>query len=153
MDDILLIAESSEIERVGKAFETEYRWITMAVGNSHSYVGMGLMVEPGCVVLDMRYYLTNLLQPYDNLQVKAVPGNKGTFTVRDELEKLDLKKRTLFHSTVAKLLYLSKKGTTGHYCGSRFSMHKGEGSNTRRLEETGKSPRISQGDEGFRHEA
>jgi hypothetical protein len=109
VDDILLIAESSEIERVGKAFEMEYRWITMAVGNSHSYVGMGLTVERGCITLDMRYYLINLLEPYDNLQIKAVPGNKGTFTVKGEMEKLDLKKRTLFHSTVAKLLYLSKR--------------------------------------------
>jgi len=109
VDDILLIAESLEIERVGKAFETEYRWITMAVGNSHSYVGMRLTVERECVVLDMRYYLINLLQPYDNLQVKTVPGNKGTFTVKTEVEKLDLKKRTLFHSTVAKLLFLSKR--------------------------------------------
>jgi hypothetical protein len=83
VDDILLIAESLEIERVGKAFETEYRWITMAVGNSHSYVGMRLTVERGCVVLDMRYYLINLLQPYDNLQVKAVPGNKETFMVKN----------------------------------------------------------------------
>jgi len=109
VDDILLIAESLEIERVGKAFETEYRWITMAVGNSHSYVGMRLTVERGCVILDMRYYLINLLQPYDNLQVKAVPGNRETFMVKNEMEKLDLKKRTLFHSTVAKLLYLSKR--------------------------------------------
>jgi hypothetical protein len=70
---------------------------------------MKLTVERGCVVLDMRYYLINLLQPFDNLQVKAVPGNKETFMVKEEAEKLDLKKRTLFHSTVAKLLYLSKR--------------------------------------------
>jgi hypothetical protein len=57
----------------------------------------------------MRYYLENLLQPFDKPQVKAVPGNKETFMVKEEAEKLDLKKKTLFHSTVAKLLYLSKR--------------------------------------------
>jgi hypothetical protein len=109
VDDILLIAERMEIERIGKAFEAEYRWITMAVGNSHSYIGMKLTVERGRVVLDMRYYLENLLEPFDNPQVKAVPGNKETFMVKEQAEKLDPKKRTLFHSTVAKLLYLSKR--------------------------------------------
>jgi hypothetical protein len=39
----------------------------------------------------------------------VVPGNKETFMVKEAAEKLDLKKRTLFHSTVAKLLYLSKR--------------------------------------------
>jgi len=38
VDDIPLIAERLEIERVEKAFEAEFRWITMAVGNSHLYI-------------------------------------------------------------------------------------------------------------------
>jgi hypothetical protein len=109
VDDILLIAERLEIERVEKAFEAEFQWITMAVGNSHSYTGMKLTVDKGYIVLDMRYYLQNLLEPFINPQVKVVPGNKETFTVKEAVEKLDLKKRTLFHSTVAKLLYLSKR--------------------------------------------
>jgi predicted small secreted protein len=62
VDDILLIAEKFEIERVEKAFLAEYQWITMAVGNSHLYIGMKLTVDRGCVVLDMRYYLKNLLE-------------------------------------------------------------------------------------------
>jgi len=109
VDDILLIAEKLEIECVEKAFEAEFQWITMAVGNSHSYTGMKLTVDKGYIVLDMRYYLQNLLEPFINPQVKVVPGNKETFTVKEAVEKLDLKKRTLFHSTVAKLLYLSKR--------------------------------------------
>jgi hypothetical protein len=39
----------------------------------------------------------------------VVPENKETFTVKEAVEKFDLKKRTLFHSTVAKILYLSKR--------------------------------------------
>jgi hypothetical protein len=92
-----------------RAFQAEFRWITMAVGNSHSYIGMKLTVDKGYIILDMRYYLQNLLEPFDNPQVKVVPGNKETFTVKGAAEKLDLKKKTLFHSTVARLLYLSKR--------------------------------------------
>jgi hypothetical protein len=83
---------------------------------------MKLMVDKGYVILDMRYYLQNLLEPFDNPQVKVVPGNKETFMVKEAVEKLDLKKRTLFHSTVAKLLYLSKRacpdiiGVVGFLC-------------------------------------
>jgi predicted small secreted protein len=109
VDDILLIAERLEIECVEKAFVAEFWWITMAVGNSHSYIGMTLTVDRGYVVLDMRYYLKNLLEPFNNLQVRVVPGSKETFTVQEVAEKLDLKKRMLFHSTVAKLLYSSKR--------------------------------------------
>jgi len=109
VDDILLIAEKTEIERMERAFQAEFRWITMAVGNSHLYIGMKLTVDKGYVVLDMRYYLQNLLEPFDNPQVKVVPGNKETFSVEEAAEKLNLKKKTLFHSTVARLLYLSKR--------------------------------------------
>ena len=79
----------------------------MDVVNSHLYIGMQLTVEKGCIILDMRYYLQIFLEPFNNPQVKAVPGNKETFMVKDGAEPLDLKKRMLFHSTVAKLLYLS----------------------------------------------
>jgi hypothetical protein len=89
---------------VEKAFQAEFRWITMAVGNSHSYIGMKLMVDMGNVVLDMRYYLQNLLEPFNYPQVKVVPGNKETFAVKEVVERLNLKKKTLFHST-----YLSKR--------------------------------------------
>jgi hypothetical protein len=109
VDDILLIAERLEIERVEKAFQAEFRWITMAVGNSHLYIGMKLMVDKGYVILDMRYNLQNLLEPIDNPQVKVVPGNKETFAVKEAAERLNLKKKTIFHSAVAKLLYLSKR--------------------------------------------
>ena len=81
----------------------------MAVGNSHSYIGMQLTVEKGCIILDMRYYLQKLLEPFDNPQVKVVPGNKETFMDKDGAEPLDVKKRMLFHSIVAKLLYLPKR--------------------------------------------
>jgi hypothetical protein len=86
----------------------EFRWITMAVGNSHSYIRMQLTVDKGCIILDLRYYLQNLLEPFDNPQVKMAPGNKETFMVKDGVELLDPKKGN-FHSTVAKLLYLSKR--------------------------------------------
>jgi hypothetical protein len=109
VDDILLIAEKTEIECMERAFQAEFRWITMAVGNSHSYIGMKLTVDKGYVILDMRYYLQNLLKPFDNPQVKVVPGNKETFVVEEAAEKLDLKKKILFHSMVARLLYLSKR--------------------------------------------
>jgi hypothetical protein len=109
VDDILLIAEKLEIECIEKAFLAEFWWITMAVGNSHSYIGMQLTVEKGCIILGMRYYLQKFLEPFDNPQVKVVPGNKETFMDKDGAEPLHLKKRTLFHSTMAKLLYLSKR--------------------------------------------
>jgi len=64
-------------------------------------IGMKLTVDRGYVVLGMRYYLKNLLEPFNNPQVKLVPVNKETFTFKEAAEKLDLKKWMQFHSTVA----------------------------------------------------
>ncbi len=44
------------------------------------------LVDKGYVILDMRYNLQNLLEPIDNPQVKVVPGNKETFTVKEAAE-------------------------------------------------------------------
>jgi hypothetical protein len=40
IDDILVIAEKQKLERLKAAFLKDFWWITMAVGNSHSYIGI-----------------------------------------------------------------------------------------------------------------
>jgi hypothetical protein len=81
----------------------------VAVGNSHSYIGMQVTVANEEVVLDMRFYLHSILEGFDNLRVVATPGGKPGFAVDPRAKALDKEDKKLFHMMVAKPLYLSKR--------------------------------------------
>ena len=49
VDDILVLAPESEIKRLQQAFIKQFHWITMEIGNAHSYLVMQLILEDGCV--------------------------------------------------------------------------------------------------------
>jgi hypothetical protein len=44
----------------------ELQWITMAVENSHSHIGMQIGVVDGVVTLDLHFYLHCILESFDN---------------------------------------------------------------------------------------
>ncbi len=69
MDDILIVTEQEELENLGEDITKEFHWITMAVNNEPSYLGMQIKVANGEVSVDMRYYLHKVLAKHDNLQV------------------------------------------------------------------------------------
>jgi len=82
VDDILIIADAKELTRLEKEFVSTFKWITMSVGPSHSYIGMHISVRDGTVTLDMPHYLHKILEYCDALKVAAVtPRGKDTFTV------------------------------------------------------------------------
>ncbi len=58
--------------------------------------------------VDMRQYLNKVLAEHDNLQVVVGPGMKESFMVDFSLRALDDEQRKRFHTSVGKLLYLSK---------------------------------------------
>jgi hypothetical protein len=107
--DILIIADTEELARLEKEFVCTFKWITMSVGLSHSYIGMHISVRDGTVTLDMRYYLHKILEYCDPSKVAAVtPGGKDTFTVDNASRPLTEVSKQRFHMLVAKLLYLLK---------------------------------------------
>ena len=81
----------------------------MSKGHSHSYIGMQVTVRDGAVTLDMKYYLECILKEHNDLKVAVTPGGKNGFMVDAEAGKLEEKEKKVFHATVAKLLYLSKR--------------------------------------------
>jgi hypothetical protein len=83
VDDILIIAEQEEIERLEKEFTKMF--------------------------LDMRYYLEKVLPEHDHLQVLVGPGSKEGFAVDLSSPVLEEEQKKNFHTNVAKLLYLSKR--------------------------------------------
>ncbi len=109
VDDILSIANEVEFERLRAAFEKVFRWITMEIGDNLSYLGMQIEKKAGKIEIDMTFYLEKILAGYQNLPDVDVPGDSRVFEVNGGSPVLADEKRKLFHSTVARLLYLAKR--------------------------------------------
>jgi hypothetical protein len=109
VDDVLVVAKPSELARLRGAFKEEFKWVTMVEGDTQSYLGMLLTVRAGVVKIDMRYYLGKILSEHDNLPIVTCPGAKNSFMVDKQSTLLGEAQRKAFHTSVAKLLYLSKR--------------------------------------------
>jgi len=138
VDDILLIAESSEIERVGKAFEA----------GRYGVNGRKGVCRSGHEILSHKS-LRAIRQSAD----QGGPRKQGDFFGQERSGGAGPQEKDAIPLYGGKAPLFIQESATGHHCGSWIPVHKGEGSDSRRLGEIGKSPRVSEGDEGFRHEA
>jgi hypothetical protein len=109
VDDILILADDEETKRLIGVFEKEFRWITHSTGSEQSYLGMIMRMENGMATFDMMYYIKKLLEGHSNLQSKATPGGKNTFVIKEGTQRLSEEKWRMFHTQVARLIYLSKR--------------------------------------------
>ena len=109
VDDILVIAERCEIERLQQRFTEEFTWITIEIGKKHSYLGMQICLEDGCVMIDMIHYISKMLENVSRLKECSVPANKEIFVIDEHSPLLPENERKRFHTLVAKLLFLSKR--------------------------------------------
>ncbi len=109
MDDILILADEMEIKRIQEIFMREFTWITFDVNNQHSYLGMQISLEKGIATIDMMNFVDKLIGDCVNLREYTLPAAKNAFLVDPEAEILNEMDRRLFHTMVAKLLYLSKR--------------------------------------------
>ncbi len=109
IDDILILADEVETKQLIGVFQREFRWITHSTGHEQSYLGMIIRMDNGAATLDMMYYVKKLLEGHNNLQPKATPGGKNTFVIKEGTQRLSDEKWRLFHTQVARLLYLSKR--------------------------------------------
>jgi hypothetical protein len=87
--------------------------ITFTRGKKHEYLGMLLdYTETGVVRIDMQEYVKKVLieMPDDMDGTASSPAAEYLFDIQDGIEALDKEKREFFHATVAKLLFLCKRG-------------------------------------------
>jgi len=109
VDDILLLAEQQEIERMKEVFLQHFTWITMEIAEKHSYLGMLISLRPGEVEIDMEFYVRKVLKGYNNLLLANTPATKKLFEESTKRVVLTEEEKKKFHMTVARLLYLSKR--------------------------------------------
>jgi len=80
----------------------------MEVNDSLSYLGMQIALGKGYVELDMIFYIDKALQNYKDIVEQPTPGTRELFEI-GQSALLDDDARKQFHTTVARLLYLSKR--------------------------------------------
>ena len=111
VDDILLFADDEEIIRVKTFMMKEFQWITVVEGRTQSYLGMSVEVQDNAVIVDMKYYIDQLLtQLPTGLKQYDTPAIKECFQTKPaDSPLLSADARKQFHTIVAKLLYLAKR--------------------------------------------
>jgi hypothetical protein len=87
--------------------------LTIIRGKIHDYLGMTFdYLEPGCVKLDMTKYVKKILEemPEEMDRTATTPAANYLFTILEGIKLLDEKISKFFQATVAKLLFLCKRG-------------------------------------------
>ena len=82
-------------------------------GKGHEYLGMTLdYTEPGAIKVDMTQYIEKMLDEVGDRMdgIAKTPAANNLFEVRPDSPFLDKEKADFFHSTVAKSLFLCKRG-------------------------------------------
>jgi hypothetical protein len=109
VDDILVMGKVQEDRHwVKSILQAEYEKITVDEGLRMTYLGMTIIKKEHGFEISMRSYVEDILKLY-NKQIKTcvTPAKLGLFEVTEESPMVD---HVLFHSVVAKLLYLGKRG-------------------------------------------
>jgi hypothetical protein len=110
VDDLLVFATREVLDLILKTLTEKFTWLTVERDRSEfSYLGMQLIWEPDCVIVDMRHYLHQILEGVEGLLRKSVPGGWDTFQVNADAELLNSTKREYFHTVTVKLLFLAKR--------------------------------------------
>jgi hypothetical protein len=111
VDVILLFANKEEITRVKAFMMKEFQWTTVVSEMTQSYLGMNVEVQNHAVIMDMRYYIDQLLLQLPLALTKCnTPAIKECFQAKptdSPLLNADVQKQ--FHTVVVKLLYLAKR--------------------------------------------
>jgi hypothetical protein len=111
VDDLLITCNSKGvikevIRQLESAFEGD---VKSSFDRDLSYLGMHLKIEKGRIVVSMAAYLKGMLEELGVKGSVTTPATAGLFQISKVCKALSAKEAKQFHTTVAKLLYLSKR--------------------------------------------
>jgi hypothetical protein len=113
VDDLKIsCTDPDAVEEVVKYLESVYTKINVNRGKVHMYLGMELdYSEKGFVKIAMNEMVSEIVESLGEEINGTIgtPAAQNLFSVRPEAEKLASDKSDLFHSIVAKLLYVAKR--------------------------------------------
>jgi hypothetical protein len=110
VDDFLLTCQSDSIlEAVIKTLKNRFQDLTVSAGNKISYIGMTFdFSKSSAVEISMTHFINELLMEFKDLREHKSPAKDSIFHISPESPALPESQRIIFHSLVAKFLYLSK---------------------------------------------
>jgi hypothetical protein len=110
VEDLLLFASKRIVDKVLRVLKQEFQWLTVEHGViTMSYLGMQLVFGNSKIVVDMVFYLENVLAGIQDLTRQSLPGTRNVFMVDKTSELLVEGEASYFHTVTAKLLYLAKR--------------------------------------------
>jgi hypothetical protein len=106
-------ADPTVVTTIIEAIEQKFDKMTVTKGTEHVFLGMNITFLPNKTVrINMVDYITEaILDLGDDVSMSATtPALKNLFEIHEDAAPLAQPKSDLFHSIVAKLLYVTKRG-------------------------------------------
>jgi len=112
VDDLMVLSEDVKtLETVSSLLKGRFNEVRCKITNDFSYLGMHIKIHNGYVHMSMEKFIGDLLRDYGNLitKVYSVPAIDGLCEIDNKAKSLVGEQKKMFHTIVAKLLYLAKK--------------------------------------------
>lgn len=110
VDDLLITCRSDAIiDNLVSDLEKTFANVSSTRGAKHSYLGMRFVVTDEAIELDMSGYLKKILSDSDSLKLKPTPADANLMTDDSSSILLDAEGQKVFHSQVAKILFVAKR--------------------------------------------
>jgi hypothetical protein len=112
-DNKLSHVDENVVSKVIKSVEDVYGPLVTTRGKKHTFLGMDIeFCNDGSVKIGTKEYINEAIKDFDEDVSKNVssPANLGLNTIDQKSPLLPIKKKDLFHSIVAKLLWVMKRG-------------------------------------------
>ena len=114
-DNKISHVDDTVVTDVIEKIEAKFGKMTVTRGKHHLFLGMKITFnDDATVTLLMKEYIKEAIADsgMDASRVAVKPAKRDLFAINDKSEHLERKKAELFHSIVAKLLYVSKPART-----------------------------------------
>jgi Reverse transcriptase (RNA-dependent DNA polymerase)/Zinc knuckle len=105
--------DDNVVSNVIELIESKFGKMTVTRGREHVFLGMKIDFHTnGTASIRMKEYIAEAIQDFgeDISRQAATPAKKNLFDIDGKSEELTGAKKEVFHSVVAKLLYVSKRG-------------------------------------------
>jgi len=111
VDDLMITScNEKAIDKLLKQIKKKFGELPIKRGDVHSYIGMTFdFRSKGAVKLTMEGYIKDLLKEYEVTGKAVTPALEDLYQVDNDSRKLSHSRQEIFHSRVAKLLYLAKR--------------------------------------------
>ena len=105
--------DSNVVTKIIKAIEEKFGDMTVTRGKSHVFLGMNIdFHDDGTATIKMKEYIKEAISDFGQEITRSAttPAKRDLFEINEDSGDLTEKDREIFHSVVAKLLYVSIRG-------------------------------------------